>query len=38
MSKWVMNFDPIDYMNSADATNAQIKNKMDEQTFSEFSA
>jgi len=37
LSKWVMHFDPIDFMNSSDASNLQVKNKMDEHAFKEFS-
>lgn len=31
-----MNFDPIDYMNSADANNVQLMNSVDEAQFKNF--
>lgn len=31
-----MNFDPMDYMNSADAANTKIIEKMQEQNFKDF--
>ena len=36
LSTWVMNFDPIDYMNSADAANTKIIERMQEQNFKDF--
>jgi hypothetical protein len=31
-----MNFDPLDYMNSADAANIQLQNAFDESKFRDF--
>mmetsp|Transcript_42054 Transcript_42054/g.64448 ORF Transcript_42054/g.64448 Transcript_42054/m.64448 type:complete len:87 (-) Transcript_42054:753-1013(-) len=33
-----MNFDPIDFMNSADAANLQVLDKIDEANFKDFTS
>ena len=36
LSNWVLDFDPIDFMNSADAANIQVQDKRDEASFKDF--
>lgn len=36
LSNWVLHFDPIDFLNSADAANIQVQDKMEESSFKDF--
>ena len=36
LSTWVMGFDPLDYMNSADAANVPLMDSVDETAFRDF--
>ena len=38
LSKWVLHFDPLDYLNSSDANGLKVKNTFDENNFKEFSS
>lgn len=35
-TNWVMNFEPVNFMNSADAANIQIMNQVDEAKFKDY--
>ena len=37
LSNWVLHFNPVDYMNSADAANIQLVHALDENAFKKFS-